>query len=428
MLTREMINKDDATSKFAEHFKTKNSIKNLLKKVPNAKTISTLFEDEKYGVEILGYSNLEEQFDIVMKDVFALYTAQVTEWREEGNNRPLPARVDLLKDLLSERMKKAPGSEIAASLGDFMKSATGKEVDKILKDAGIEDTNSLYLDVLTWVAARSIIIRATVPVEKVEGEIVVENAGHTATKKEPKEIVVVESTKENKFDKVIELITGLDANVSDDEILRVVSIIKPFIPELVEEFSKKLDEISAEACKKVKNTRVVTMIRKELPEKFTLKGIDVNKLIAFVGSMDFGTGADVMVRNLFFIIVDTLRNLDNDEKLYETAKFIIKMLKCCDNESAFVEELLMQSSRVNDIIKELSASGGTTTKTSSTTEANPVVQGSKPAKEESTGEYQMTADEKEFAEKYASERNGNYTFGMGIGKLAASYIRRPATA
>ena len=188
-----------------------------------------------------------------------------------------------------------------------------------------------------------------------------------------------------------------------------------------------MNEISAEACKKVKNSRVVTMIRKELPEKFTLKGIDVDKLIAFVGSMDFGTGADVMVRNLFFIIVDALRNLDDDEKLYETAKFIIKMFKCCDNESAFVEELLMQSSRVNDIIKELSATSGTATETHTTTETRPV-QESKPVKEESADEYRMTADEKEFAEKYASERSGNYTFGMGIGKLAASYIRRPATA
>lgn len=427
MLTREMIIKDDATSKFAEHFKTKNSIKNLLKKVPNAKTISTLFEDEKYGNEILGYSNLEEQFDTVMKDVFALYTAQVAEWREEGNNRPLPARVDLLKDLLSERMKKAPGSDIAASLGDFMKSTTGKEVDKILKDAGIEDTNGLYLDLLTWVAARTIIIRATIPVEKVEGEIIVENAGHTATKKEPKEIVVVEPPKNEKFDKVIELITGLDANVSDDEILRVVTIIKPFIPELVEEFSKRLDEISVEACEKLKKTRVATMIRKELPEKFSIKGINVDKLIAFIGSMNLEAGEDVMVRNLFFIIVDVLRNLDNDEKLYEAAKFIIKMFKCCDNESAFVEELLMQSSRVNDIIKELHATGGTATETRAITETRPV-QESKPVKEESADEYQMTADEKEFAEKYASERSGNYTFGMGVGKLAASYIRRPATA
>ena len=358
MKTRETIKKNQDTVKFAEHFKTKSSIKNLLKKIPEAKKLQHLFENPKYGKEILEYSNISDNFDVILSDVFTAYTAQITVWRETGDNRPLSARVDLFKDLLSDRMKRNPGAEIAASLGDFMKSATGKHIDKVLVEAGIKEDNNLYLNIIILVAARAFINNALVEAEEIEPEV--ENAGHSSTSKkdaenETTELAIVEglSQRSEEFLKIAEMFENINPNISNDEIRSMVTIIRPYIPKFVDEFCEAIDK-EVMMTDKIWHHSVVQRIIKDIDNHNNLDN-RVKNLLAFVADVGFEEGNELVMRDLFFIIIDIINHPSDDEHLYEDAKFIVKFKNAEVNPNAFIEEIVDQSTRINNIISEFNA-------------------------------------------------------------------------
>ena len=348
MKTREIINKNNDTVKFAEHFKTKSSIKNLLKKVPNAKDISVLFENAKYGKEILEYSNLNEQFDIVLSDAFNTYTAKVLTWRATGDNRPLSARVELFRDLVVDRMKQAP--EIGGTLGDFMKSATGKEINKVLTGAGVKEDEDLYLNIIIMIAARTFINNAMV-----ETETIVENAGHStvSTKKpeESHEVIVVDEEHEmsKEVQKVIEMVSGMDATVSDDEIKRFVSIVKPFVPDVLDALYETIDKCVM--THEIWTGSIVQRIVRDLKHSENLDN-RLKGLLAYIAGTTCNDNGEIILRNLFFIVIDLINHSTDDEHLYQDAKFIIRLMKSDENSGAFLEEMIAQAGRVCNIIDE----------------------------------------------------------------------------
>lgn len=354
MKTREIINKNNDTVKFANHFNTNSSIKNLLKKVPNAKGISVLFKNTKYGNEILGYSNINEQFDIVLSDVFNAYTAKVLAWRATGDNRPLSSRVELFRDLVFDRVREAP--EIGGTLGDFMKSATGKEISKVLKNAGIKEDEDLYINIIIMIAVRTFIINTMTEPEVVEAEIVIENAGHNAfstkkTEEEVHEIVVVDKEvpkMSKEVQKIMEMISEMNATVSDDEIKRFVSIVKPFVPDVLDALYKRIDKcvMTNELWTGNIAQRIVRDLKHSENLDERMKG-----LLAYVAGMKCD-GGEVVIRNLFFVVIDLINHSTDDEHLYQDAKFIIRLMKSDDNMNNFLEEMVGQGGRINDIINE----------------------------------------------------------------------------
>ena len=367
MKTREMINKDENTVNFANHFNTKQSIKNLLKKVPNAKKISPLFENPKYGKEILEYSNLNEQFDIILSDVFSIYTRQVADWRSTGDNRSTSARDEFFRDLVINRMKKAPGKEIAATLGDFMKSATGKEIEKTLADAGIKEGDDLYLNIIIWIAARTFINNVMVVTEVVGNvEQQVEHAAHSSSSPKKEEIIIIdteekteESDKRNNLyqdlspevKKVLEMIDDMNSNVSDDQIRQFTCIIKPYIPNMLKTFRSFLD--NNEKCKMTdiiwRSKTNQAIIKSFTPgRKFT---DDEKKVLAF--AYNEYNNSPAIAKSIFFVIIDILRHPSDDSHIYNNAKFLIRMLKAGVNNNAFLEEIIDQASRMTKIVNEI---------------------------------------------------------------------------
>ena len=354
MKTREMINKDENTVNFANHFNTKQSIKNLLKKVPNAKKISPLFENPKYGKEILEYSNLNEQFDIILSDVFSIYTRQVADWRSTGDNRSTSARDEFFRDLVINRMKKAPGKEIAATLGDFMKSSTGKEIEKTLADAGIKEDDDLYLNIVVWIAARTFINNAMVVAEVVGNvEQQVEHAAHSSSSPKKEEIIEVTAKEEipTEVEKVIEMVKDMEPNVSNDEINRFVSIVKPFVPMMIETFGKTLDKCNM--TEEIWKSESVQSIVRSFNSFKNFSDRD-KKLMAIICRES--DDAPIIARSTFFIVLDLLRHPTDDKHLYEDAKFLIRLAKSEENTNALLEELINQSPRVSNIIAEIEES------------------------------------------------------------------------
>lgn len=418
MKTRETINKNADTVKFAEHFKTKSSIKNLLKKVPNAKDVAVLFENTKYGKEILEYSNLNDQFDIILSDVFGIYTAKVLTWRATGDNRPLSARVELFRDLIINRMKKAPGTEIAGSLGDFMKSATGKEIEKVLTGAGINEGEDLYLNIIIMIAVRTFINNAMVEAE----EVTVENAGHTTATKKPEtttnsddnkeELLVVEPKLSKEVEKVLEMVDDMDADVSDDEIRRFVSIAKPFAPDLLNVLYEVIGKYGMTID--IWRGNVVQRIIKDLEHGENLDD-KMKSLLAFVASTKCDNNGEIILRSLFFIIIDLINHSTDDEHLYQDAKFIIRLVKSEQNSGAFLEELVSQANRVNEIIKEFNGTS-TETKVKPEVKVEPVVE---QKKVESAKEVVPVAVNQ-------SSTNNSSRMNISIGGFAASFMKFPA--
>lgn len=423
MKTREIINKNADTVKFAEHFKTKSSIKNLLKKVPNAKDVAVLFENTKYGKEILEYSNLNDQFDIILSDVFGIYTAKVLTWRATGDNRPLSARVELFRDLIINRMKKAPGTEIAGSLGDFMKSATGKEIEKILTGAGINEGEDLYLNIIIMIAARTFINNAMVEAE----EVIVENAGHTTTTKKLEdpssddnkdELLVIDEEEpklSKEVQKILEMVDGMGADVTDDEIRRFVSIVKPFVPDLLNVLYDVIGKY--EMTNEIWRGSIVQRIIKDLEHSETLDD-KMKSLLAFVASTRCDNNGEIILRSLFFVIIDLINHSTEDEHLYQDAKFIIRLVKSEQNSGAFLEEMVNQANRVNEIIKEFNG-----VKAEPNVKPEVKVESVVPVVEQKKAE--SVKEVAPVVTSQSSMSNGS-RMNIGIGRFVASFMKFPA--
>ena len=148
---RSVIESNKDCVRFAKHFQKNSSIKNMLRSFDNAKTITVAF-DEKYATEIIGYGKVRESLEVVLIDVFKEYIKKYTNDKLHGNTQGLPDRVEFLIGLIDERMKRDPGTSIVRDLGDYSKTKTGKELERIVKSVGGD--NDELMDLLLMVAVR----------------------------------------------------------------------------------------------------------------------------------------------------------------------------------------------------------------------------------------------------------------------------------
>lgn len=364
-----MINKNDATVNFANHFATKSSIKNLLKKVPNAQKISVLFEDEKYGKELLGYGNMREKLDIVLADVFESYTSQVTEWRKTGDNRNISDRVSLFKNLLADRIEKkdskegiSTGQQIVDNLADFLKTITGKEIESILTDAGVSNDgkDTLRMDIITWVVVRAFINKEMLPCEKVEGEIIEPtNASHKSVSQKGDEVVpdatsiihvgefMNSDDTRNMF--VNDLKKLLD---SENDNSRVIAIIKPQLPVIADKFVKYVNELQVdESLLSDVKVRMVLGDDCTLDMLRGIKCINALKLLTLCTTgVDINNGDDIIISSIIFhTIIDVINNI-GDDKVISDGLELVRLL-VGEKTNNYISSLFHHVRRIDDMVK-----------------------------------------------------------------------------
>lgn len=118
---RTKVTVDEATAQFAGHFKTKSSVKNLLRKVGNAKLLAPMVEDEETGVYALGDGEVTDAFMTAIIAGFDNYVSQKAEWDNAGDKHPLPERVEFFRDAVMVELDKT--DEIKALIDKGIDSA-----------------------------------------------------------------------------------------------------------------------------------------------------------------------------------------------------------------------------------------------------------------------------------------------------------------
>ena len=203
-----VINENKDTMKFTEHFKTKNSIKNLLKGFPNPKVLSQVFDNKEFSDSLLSYEDVSERFISIVSDSMNLYTGQYNEWRSNGSVPGLPHRVNFFMGIVDDVMCK--DAKIADTLADFAKTDDGKEIEKIVIDA-VKDSDKksddVLMDILVSMAVRETINRALQP-EEVKPE--------TDEEAKPEE-TKTETTEEPKVDDVKVSVEKLETMMNNIE-------------------------------------------------------------------------------------------------------------------------------------------------------------------------------------------------------------------
>lgn len=258
---REMMTAGNLITGFTEHFKTKTSVKTLLSSYKNPKgVLNHLFEDEKYSNEMLSYANIEEELKTVLTRVCYECNERFEKLKSQAKLPKLPDRVEFFRGLVDEG---CASIHIGSNLGDFMKSSTGKEMEKIIADAtGLagEELDDAILDISISIISRALIIKAlstdtsTEVIEKVEGEVVdesevpvIENAAkkHAEEVEAKSEEKVEEPAKEPKTGKAevadsfnlkgkmtkedMKDLLKKAASMSESEVEHMVEAMKPYI-------------------------------------------------------------------------------------------------------------------------------------------------------------------------------------------------------
>lgn len=342
---KETIMANEVVTRFAAHFETKSSIKNILSDYPgNKKTVLQLFENEKYSLEILGYGSVEEKLTTVVNDAFVLYTDYYL--KNKGDNPGMTTKVQLFLGMINDRMEKNPGKDIVSELGEFAKSATGKEIEKIISDSGIkEDVDDTLMGMLIIIAARRIIINA-VAVEKIEPEAVVDKDGsevemqnsarhHEEKKSDKAEQTEQEPSQETevsnvKFKMTFEELVGKLVNATDEEIPVIIKSIRPVILNNIDEFKKLINNSS------VTPRGCYQTILDALPgdKVESVNGFNLDKLVRYVSNgvpledySDEGLRLHFAVTaNTFYRTVDWIMNPEDENKFVELVTRVSLMI------------------------------------------------------------------------------------------------------
>lgn len=344
---KETIMANEVVTRFASHFETKSSIKNILTDFPgNKKTVLPLFEDEKYSLEILGYGSVEEKLTTVVNDAFVVYTDYYLN--NKGNNPGMVTKVQLFLGMINDRMEKNPGKDIVSELGEFAKSATGKEIEKIISDSGIkEDVDDVLMDMLIIIAARRIIINA-VAVEKMEPEAVVNKDGseveiqnsarhHEEKKTDKAEQSEQEPTKEPttevsnvKFKMSFNELIGKLSNAKEEEIPVIIKSIRPVILNNIDEFKKLINNsfVIPRGCYQT----ILSALPGDKVE--SVNGFNLDKLVRYVSNIvpledysDEGLRLHFAVTaNMFYRTLDCILNPEDENKFVELVTRVSLMI------------------------------------------------------------------------------------------------------
>lgn len=113
----EKVTVDEVTMQFAGHFKTKSSVKNLLRKIGNAKLLAPIVEDEEVGTCGLGDDATRDAILTAIVAGFDAYTAQKAAWDNAGDKHPLPERVEFFRDAVMAELDKDDDTKALVNKG-----------------------------------------------------------------------------------------------------------------------------------------------------------------------------------------------------------------------------------------------------------------------------------------------------------------------
>lgn len=299
-MLKETINSQSFTQGLANHFGTKASIKNMLSGKKNMRAIQPLFEDTNYAEEILEYGNIREVLTGILDDVFKEYIKVFNKKLPEGELGNTKDRVQMFIGLFDERLNKEPEGGIISSFADFAKSATGKKIAKVLKDSG-NGSNEDLMDLIAYIAIRSVIINADKLVEPSKKGELVEVSEPPVLVEEPQESepiemdaevippesyphtknhINVEEEHKELVDPIVELNMILEnlADHSDEEIKRIINMV--CYGTTPEEFENKINKYPS----KSQNYDIADNIECMMPtnRKKHIASINVGSFIRFV--------------------------------------------------------------------------------------------------------------------------------------------------
>ena len=252
-----IINENTDTMKFADHFKFKNSIKNLLRDFPKPKVLTKAFEEESFTKALMDYEDISGKFVDIVSNAMILYTAQYKEWRENESVPGLPHRVSFFMGAVDDVMCK--DKKIADTLADFSKTEPGKEIEAIVKGAVGESDKSddVLMDLLVAMAVRETINNATSVNEEPKPE---EKKPETSSKKPTNSNPIADMLNMigDKFDSMNKkdlaekykdvLLKLVDPNVSADETAELLgNMMKEITSEIVKDVKKSETDSSVES-------------------------------------------------------------------------------------------------------------------------------------------------------------------------------------
>lgn len=154
------------TETFAKAISTSKFDIRLLGELPSDESLVSIFEDIKYGEELLGYSNLSDQFDIIVTSTFSTVNDSLmngTKYKYKAFDK----KIELFIRSLEDCMNSCTGKEIAGSLGDFSKTLTGKKISDILDHLKIEEVSDRFF-ILELLGVRTLLIKTIDPKRNTE--------------------------------------------------------------------------------------------------------------------------------------------------------------------------------------------------------------------------------------------------------------------
>lgn len=363
---------------FSEHFARIISIDSLIKDFSDDPKLFNIFADIKYGQEILSFSNLADQFEIILTDVFTDYTNAVLK-KHFGYIR----RIGIFKDLLTKRLEKAPGGDIAATIGDFTKSRTGKYISDTLDNLNItDDINRVYIPVL--IGIRTHIIESLGLSDEAKSEYEeylaeqnkVVDANNEVTTKVTSAARISKDTNNNgncsdvftkaiesllkdsvpEFDTIISMISNMGNEPSSDDIKCFAKYARPILGDSAKLLNTIVGNMDMNSINIATLNSISSIVEgvidlNSIPDKNS--DIISNAALLVTALCDgMATGKDLSLNKTFYAIMSEMVYLianyainDNDKSLYDILDFVYKLL----------EMLAMDESnpRLTDISAEL---------------------------------------------------------------------------
>lgn len=256
---KELITKvtvDEATTQFAKHFQTKSSVKNLLRKVGNAKLLAPIVEDEETGTCVLSDDATQAAIITAIMDGFDMYTAQKAAWDNAGEKHPLPERVEFFRDAVMTEMDKADEVRTLINNGISVAKANAHVVSDYLsaQEDGDDVRKAILASVIRAVMnmavatdnASSDTARDVSTGETVEAEVITPDtsaAGHTSESK-PNSGASTESNKPADEETVVDDNNTKDGVDAKKEITKKKSDVEKLLKQVRDLLKKDYSDVT----------------------------------------------------------------------------------------------------------------------------------------------------------------------------------------
>ena len=303
------INKDEQTKKFAEHFATKQSVKNLIRVIEddeNFKGHAKVLDEAMnggLGSAVLRIEGASDFFVNITANAMAKFSAQNAEWRNSGNTKSLPVRVEFLADTFCDMIKADSNKETYTNIINGMKDLA--EVKALFDNLSKDGVSADHMDELIIETAAFSVLRETinrgvnfvevevvdVEVVDVDGDVIKSSAAHKSEKKDSGDAPKTEKSdstaiiirddvdKEELFEQLKKIFTE---NPNDEVLEGIGDQLKKFtkknFKEFVEMFTATAGNAKDENAANVKfHTRVLSVL---FPHK-TSNDSNISKLVNY---------------------------------------------------------------------------------------------------------------------------------------------------